>query len=232
MRLGKSDVQRCRGSGSPCDLSRAALPAPAGLRLGSHRGWMLQGWVLGSPPPFGQPKPHRYFLVELWGVATRRGVGDAPSELQTALVPAPARFTSGLRRRSCEPGEGRLPSCWPVVPPGFQEAAPLARLCPARHCGGGCGSAPSGTVPPPRVSSGRRSRARVRSAASRHPRHCTTPTHSTGKPLNPTPLHPSGGKEFQEQSRAAESAHTSPSPQHCSGPPTTTPPWVDSRSLQ
>lgn len=32
-RLGRSDVQRCPGSGGPWDLSRAPLPAQAGLRL-------------------------------------------------------------------------------------------------------------------------------------------------------------------------------------------------------
>lgn len=137
-------MPRCRGSGSPCDRSRAALPALAGLRLGSHRGCYRVG--LGIAPSLWAAQASPSLLGGVVGLCDQTRVGDASSECQTALVAAPAGSTSGLLLRSCEPGEGRRL----VVPPGFQEAAPPTRLSPARHCGGGCGSAPSGTVPPPR----------------------------------------------------------------------------------
>lgn len=176
-------MQRCRGSGSPCDLSRAALPALAGLRLGSHRGCYRVGLRIAPSLWAAQASPS--LLGGVVGLCDQTRVGDASSELQTALVPAPARSTFGLLLRDPVSRERGAGGCWLVVPPGFQEAAPPARLCPARLCGGGCGSAPSGAVPPPRISSGRRSQARVRSAEIRHPSHCTTPTNGTMRPLSP-----------------------------------------------
>lgn len=178
----------CRGvaaAGVHVIWSRAALPAQAGLRLGSHRGCYRVG--LGIAPSLWAAQASPSLLGGVVGRRDQTRVGDASSELQTALVPAPARSTSQLRLRSCEPGEGRRPGCWLVVPPGFQEAAPPARLCPARHCGGGCGSVSSGTAPPPRVSSGRQSQARDRSAESRYPSHCTTPTNGTVRLSAPSP---------------------------------------------
>lgn len=121
-------MQRCRGGGSPCDLSRAALPALAGLRLGSHRECYRVG--LGIAPSLWAAQASPSLLGGVVGFRDQTRVSDASSELQTALVPAPARSTSGLQLRSCEPGEGRrrlLAGSPARVPRGRPSSPPLPR---------------------------------------------------------------------------------------------------------
>lgn len=122
-------MQRCHGSGSPCDdLSRAALPALAGLRLGCHRGCYRVGLRIAPSLWAAQASPS--LLGGVVGLCDQTRVGDASSELQTALVPAPARSTSGLLLRSCEPGEGRrrpLAGSPARVPRGRPSSPPLPR---------------------------------------------------------------------------------------------------------
>lgn len=179
-------MQRYRGSGSPCDLSRATLRALAGLRLGSHRGCYRVG--LGIAPSLWAAQASPSLLGGVVGRRVQMNLGDASSELQTALVPAPARSTSGLPLGSCESGEGRrrLQAARPaLVPRGRPSSPPLPRPPLRRGLRLGCFGH--------RTASARQRRPaepgeRVRSAECRHPSHCTTPTNGTLRLLSaPSP---------------------------------------------